>query len=566
MADSDGDEGRSVRSLTDQERMKCFDMIKDAVGDGFSDRAAVFSVSVDQGLRRSSLQKMWDRMKSNGGQIHATRVFSPEQEAIIAGMFTAFSLCNRGLVRATAAAMVREMAGGREDFAAEKWVDNFLERNKDLLRKQKAKGMPGKRVDKEVLDDVEEFINWYEEWVKENRLTPDAMVNADETRITVTQRQRNIPTIESTLKPKPGITELVAAKGATYIPFVTAVGEMVMSVFIVPIDNDGSVTFPLKRVQRGRRDQHNTYYTYTDSGWLNEKTWVLVLQKLDKEWRRRFPKRKLCLHLDNLRVHMTVDSLRLCTKKAMLVVFFPKNATHFIQPADDVMFATFKRKLQETHSESLTFLTSDDKDLGKHLLGLAQDLEVVITPEVIKASWRNTGMYPFDKELIVKNAKANVADVATEMDTETTTQALLSDAVSLVTETIQQNLPGRKRKHIRAKTLEHRLYLGSEILEVSEKERAEKERAAEERKKKKEEKDEAKGRKKREWEERYGANFCRGRHHSKNGPPEWKGDEEWMWCESCETFGMCKKCMEKHENIMIKHENSCGVSEEESDE
>ena len=207
-------------------------------------------------------------------------------------------------------------------------------------------GLVGKRIGKTVLCEVERFIDWFEDWTKEFNITGDGMMNADETRITIQGGQRKQKTAEATDKRKPGVIELPAAYGATYVPFVLATGEMCCSFFVVPTRGKDTVTIKLHRVRRDQ-EQHPTFFTFTESGWVDGATWLLMLKQMLVSWQTLRRKTTLCLLVDNLRAHMTPEVLKWCHESQLQLVFFPKYATQFIQPCDDdLIFATFKKRFR----------------------------------------------------------------------------------------------------------------------------------------------------------------------------------------------------------------------------
>jgi len=82
-------------------------------------------------------------------------------------------------------------------------------------------------------------------------------------------------------------------------------------------------------------------------------------------------------------------------------MFLPPHTTHLIQPLDDVAFATFKRKLANARRQYInSCLVLRELPKG----GIQQTITEVVyrtfTPEVIIKSWTNTGLWPFDEEVI----------------------------------------------------------------------------------------------------------------------------------------------------------------------
>jgi hypothetical protein len=107
--------------------------------------------------------------------------------------------------------------------------------------------------------------------------------------------------------------------------------------------------------------------------------------------------------VDNLGVHKTPETLEVYAELGMHVAFFPPNSTHVLQPCDDVIFAMFKKCLNREFFalyRSGCSNRSKERDAGKLLAHLAQKCAETINASVIRTSFRNTGISPFDPELL----------------------------------------------------------------------------------------------------------------------------------------------------------------------
>jgi hypothetical protein len=49
--------------------------------------------------------------------------------------------------------------------------------------------------------------------------------------------------------------------------------------------------------------------------------------------------------LDNLSAHISPESIELCIQKNIRPAYFPTHSTHFLQPADNLVIATFKKAI-----------------------------------------------------------------------------------------------------------------------------------------------------------------------------------------------------------------------------
>ena len=85
--------------------------------------------------------------------------------------------------------------------------------------------------------------------------------------------------------------------------------------------------------------------------------------------------------------------------------FFLPNSSHFLAALDNLVFATFQRTLAQLMSGSILKTILDNEDpgalLNKHTWTA---LEKASDPSIVRASLRNVGLCPFDKQLIINRA------------------------------------------------------------------------------------------------------------------------------------------------------------------
>jgi len=172
---------------------------------------------------------------------------------------------------------------------------------------------------------------------------------------------------------------MTRGKGGTYIPFPNANGEMIMAVFIIPTDKNGNANFELRELERRKRGQHQTFYWFTETGYNNSDMWLAILKKFKTEFQILYPGLEPMILADNLGSHETDEILEWAVLNKVHLVFFPANATHFLQPADDKLFGLFKKILETLLQARLVTVTHNNRDLGSFLIGAAQEAQKAIT-------------------------------------------------------------------------------------------------------------------------------------------------------------------------------------------
>lgn len=116
---------------------------------------------------------------------------------------------------------------------------------------------------------------------------------------------------------------------------------------------------------------------------------------------------------DNAKCHNVSEIKDAWAKENVHLVYLPPNTTHLLQPLDALPFATYKRKLRD-----FEYLCDDDVPVNSESLNLKEKnvteaLERALQKHIIRRGFRQTHVYPFDKEKIVEVVEKNVANPVT---------------------------------------------------------------------------------------------------------------------------------------------------------
>ena len=125
--------------------------------------------------------------------------------------------------------------------------------------------------------------------------------------------------------------------------------------------------------------------------------------------------------LDNLKCHTDVSCLKFEERNHAGCFFFVPNTTAFMQPLDYIIFGMFKREIitKSLPNWSDTLKTSDSRAIRRRLFGALDKAEQKATKaNVIQTAWKNTGLFPFDPELIIRRAKDAVGQFEVQKKTQ----------------------------------------------------------------------------------------------------------------------------------------------------
>jgi hypothetical protein len=147
-------------------------------------------------------------------------------------------------------------------------------------------------------------------------------------------------------------------------------------------------------------------YGRTKSGWFNEKVFEDWFEKVALRYFRRLEDQesKKVLIGDNVSSHLSHYVIQRCREYRIEFVLLPPNSTHLLQPLDVYFFRILKakwrvqlRKWKSKHKGSIP------KDTFPSLLRDALAEIPLTNNENLKAAFRASGIYPFNKESVLKN-------------------------------------------------------------------------------------------------------------------------------------------------------------------
>lgn len=536
--------------------------IAEMVANGTNAHQASIQLAKGTEFSPIALRHAYSRQANHPEKTHGNQRFTNRDESFLLGKILAHDAANRPLTRSNLIDIAKLSFKMKKNWNGSAWVDRFLKRHAKTIKCVSGKAIKAARISETAANATEEWVTWYQNWKAEMGVVEEWITNADETRVRLDQGKGRYRFIVSSKKNMPSYQEGARGKCASYIPFVAANGTRILDVFVLPKEG-GVASITLSNLTFGRTRSVTTLFCFTETGYLSEKEWIPIIKAFGLEFRRVAPKTEPVLLCDNLGVHRTLPTLLTYREMGVHTVFFPANCSHFLQPCDDVIFALFKKTLIHRYYARIFTLEHDDKQVGQLLVEIALQIKDCITPDVVKASFRNTGIVPFQRDIIISRMKNMVETDETHLDRWTKL------ALQVHTKMLAQLYPEPKKKRGSIVPTEARLYDSWELLQEVQKladqklnEKLAKIQAREERSAQKALKEIAKQ-----------ALTCKGVHPPPAKAPKWSEKARkghlWRWCEHCDGFGMCPDCSESHSTIMTEHENECSRiaegSEDDSD-
>ena len=169
------------------------------------------------------------------------------------------------------------------------------------------------------------------------------------------------------------------------------------------------------------------------------------------------------LLLDRHSVHKSLAPLKKLAAVGIETLLLPAHMTHVLQPLDDVPFAVFKRAVCQKKTQLTNSLVlRRESTAGVVPIAFME----TFTEDVIKAGFKNTGVWPFDKKRI--NSRAELA-LPKKEKVESSSSSLsliekveqLANVVLELDKPLNESSPGRIPKT-------NKLFTGEELIKFYE--------------------------------------------------------------------------------------------------
>ncbi len=285
-----------------------------------------------------------------------------------------------------------------------------FERHSDLLAMTSGKSLDPQRVSKVTEEHVDKFIASFNYLQEHNLYQSDYIINVDESSCKL-QNNRSTKVITSAKASKQGVVTTPPSQLRTIIPFVAASGKVWMVVYVFKAMSnksakakDAIVLRPMKRQTRG---EWTSYYASTSEGYITNELWIDIIAKfidLISPIKRDLP---AVLLLDRVGPHMQDSTIAKLAEIDTTTLYLPAHSSHIIQPLDDVPFANLKQFGCQARDK----LTLGRQLRGESLNNVTQEAILIaekkaFSPDIIKAGFAHTGVWPWNEKLIRQNFAA----------------------------------------------------------------------------------------------------------------------------------------------------------------
>lgn len=212
----------------------------------------------------------------------------------------------------------------------------------------------------------------------------------------------------------------------TYVPVTLASGVTLIEFFVLkgtPCDDKDEdneffeVVIPKDKDHSpgpGLRGSVPRRFLISKSGYVNQKLFAMMLEEIGKLWYAQNGGARLLLWIDNCSAHGDHDAIiRSFLEYSVNVRFLVAHTTHFLQPLDGAFFGALKvimaSKQRKVESSAALLGLSASGSTPSAAFGAVN--AVHNNAQLIKKSFLQTGLFPFNPDLIKTLAEQNHAAV-----------------------------------------------------------------------------------------------------------------------------------------------------------
>jgi len=293
------------------------------------------------------------------------------------------------------------------------WARWWVKRHREQLSSRTAKALADKRNSSSVFEEVLDWADLVEEFLKDHRFPPSAILNYDECHLVGGRDRLAVQRIQAADRELPNAASTRGGTVASILTFVAADGAPFLSVYVFRArfgEGDTAETrVTLSRVQQSTRNTWLGLYGWTDTGFVDAATFAAVMAAFCEEWRLRNPKKECMLSGDQLGAHRQVEVVRAAAKSNVLCWWLVANTSHWLQVLDDMCFVRLKTIVPVLSDGKVIQALLTNQPTRDCLLEAAYEADrLALTRVTIQAAFKSVGLYPWDRERVVELARVIV--------------------------------------------------------------------------------------------------------------------------------------------------------------
>ncbi|KAH3938653.1 hypothetical protein HBH98_243080 [Parastagonospora nodorum] len=292
------------------------------------------------------------------------------------------------------------------------WVTRFLNRNNTNLISRWTNGMDSVRYDADSGAKYGLYFDLLHTKMEQYNVLPQNSYNMDEKGFMIGSIGRSKRVFSKATWEKKRV-QATRQDGSrewnTILAYVGAGGDALPSGIIYEAKHGHIRASWVQEIEAGK---HQVHVTSSPSGWTNNDIGLAWLEQVfDRYTKERARRAYRLLILDGHGSHMTMDFIEYCHQNRILLAILPPHSTHTLQPLDVVMFkplsSAYSAQLRKFLHRSQGLLALQKGDFFPLFWTSWTSSSI---RETILASFEATGIWPKDRDVILKRVKETTPD------------------------------------------------------------------------------------------------------------------------------------------------------------
>jgi hypothetical protein len=352
------------------------------------------------GLSQSNLSKRFRAVTgSEEAQYNNQRLLSTEQSRELINWIK--RLTERGLppTNSMLENFAREISGKDP---GKNWASRWLKANSDKVISRYSKGLDSDRKKANSAYKYKLYFEFIGRKIEQYNLTPDQIYNMDEKgfMLGVSTKEQRIFTRRK--YEQGGYKQHLQDENREWITTISCIcaNGTVISPALIYMAKSGNLQDSW--LQDFDPNQHRCFFTASESGWTNNEVgfdWLINV--FDKETKSQAGRGWRLLILDGHGSHVTMRFIEYCDKNRILLAIFPAHSTHTLQPLDVAIFSplskAYTEQLRQFINDCQVFTRLTKRDFFRLFWA---SWEATFTSENILSAFKNTGLCPFNPDLV----------------------------------------------------------------------------------------------------------------------------------------------------------------------
>ena len=297
----------------------------------------------------------------------------------------------------------KNKGGLRKDKISPGWFNGFMKRNPYLsLRKGDATAID--RMDAVTPAAINHYFDLLKEVLDESKLMkfPGQIYNVDETGLAYEHRPQKLVTLKGQKKVRCRTSNNKSQ--TTVVACVNAIGQAIPPYVI----------YDAKTLNPGwmQGGVPGTAYTRSPNGWIDTELFHLWIK--DHFLQYAVSRRPLLLILDGHSTHYQPATVQYAKDNGVVMLCLPPHSSHVSQPLDTSVFNPLKRNWNDAVHKFLA--KNPGRVVTKYSFSplLKEAWEKTMIAKNICAGFRNSGIYPFNRDKVQPIVLNNLQDDKTE--------------------------------------------------------------------------------------------------------------------------------------------------------